>query len=148
MLTRRLQDRPLPGPNRQNLGEPAPLHGAPRPDRNTCPDWATLEKCVEAIRVSDERLRARPDELMLWDWDTTWVQFDNQDNPMAGGGLVFLGVAWYSPEFFDERSGAWFGMMHKRIYQQIGVPLGEVTVQHFLAAERAAWKPQLQPSTT
>lgn len=31
--------------------------------------------------MSGERLRARPEDLMLWDWDTTWVQFDNEEHP-------------------------------------------------------------------
>ena len=104
-----------------------------------CPDWATLERCFLAIRESDERLRARPDDMMLWDWDNTWMRLDNPAEPTEGGGTIYLGVAWYNPEFFDDRSGAWFGVMHKRIYQQIGVPLEEVRVEHFLAARNATW---------
>jgi hypothetical protein len=30
-----------------------------------CPDAATAERCIEALRESDERLRSRPEELML-----------------------------------------------------------------------------------
>ncbi|MEU3455297.1 hypothetical protein ABZ671_17125 [Micromonospora sp. NPDC006766] len=115
--------------------------------RYYCPDWATLEKCVAAIKDSDDRLRARPEELMLWDWDSTWLQLDNPTNPTEGGGTIFLGVAWYSQEFFDDRAGAWFGYMHQRIYKQIGVPLEEISVQHFLTAEKAAWKPELETAT-
>lgn len=106
-----------------------------------CPDWATLARCAEAIEESDRRLRARPDELMLWDWDTTWMQLDNPANPTEGGGTILLGVAWYDRPFFDDRAGAWFGAMHQRIYKQIGVPMEEISVQHFLAADQAVWKP-------
>jgi hypothetical protein len=45
-------------------------------------------------------------------------------------------VAWYDRAFFDDRAGAWFGAMHQRIYKQIGVPMEEITVQHFLAGSR------------
>jgi hypothetical protein len=105
--------------------------------RYYCPDRATLEKCIEHLKDSDERLRARPEDQMLWDWDTTWMQYDEPGNPNSGG-MIFLGVAWYDRAFFDDRSGAWFGAMHTRLYKTIGVPLEQITVQHFLAAEQAA----------
>jgi hypothetical protein len=97
--------------------------------RYYCPDAATVERCVEALRESDERLRARPDELMLWDWQSTFFEADH-DNP-AGGGTVILGVAWYDEEFYTDRRVAWFGSMHKRVYAAIGVPLENVTVTHW-----------------
>jgi hypothetical protein len=106
-----------------------------------CPDGATLVKCVEHIKSSDDRLRSRPQEQMLWDWKTTWLQHNDPDDP-GKGGIVFLGVAWYDREFFDDRKDAWFGRMHQREYQEIGVPMGEVRVQHYLALKYADWKPQ------
>lgn len=112
--------------------------------RYFCPDEETLVRCVEHIKASDERLRSRPQEQMLWDWDTTWMQYNDPDDP-SKGGIVFLGVAWYDRDFFDDRKDAWFGRMHTREYQEIGVPLEEVTVQHYLAAELAQWRPQLKP---
>ncbi|GAA0911031.1 hypothetical protein [Virgisporangium aurantiacum] len=76
----------------------------------------------DAIEEPDRRLQARPDELMLWDWDTTWVQLDNPADPTASGGTIHLGVAWYDREFYDDRAGAWFGALHQRNQKQIGVP--------------------------
>jgi hypothetical protein len=52
-------------------------------------------------------------------------------------------TAWYDRAFFDDRAGAWFGAMHQRIYKQIGVPMEAITVQHFLAADRAVWRSDL-----
>jgi hypothetical protein len=72
-----------------------------------CPDTATVERCVEALRESDERLRARPEELMLWDWQSTFFQADTDNE--AGGGTVLLGVAWYDEEFYLDRRDAWYG---------------------------------------
>jgi hypothetical protein len=97
--------------------------------RYYCPDAATARRCIDALRESDERLRARPEELMLWDWQSTFFQADPA-NP-AGGGTVLLGVAWYDGEFYTERRDAWFGAMHKRAYTRIGVALDNITVTHW-----------------
>ncbi|MGH3832775.1 MAG: hypothetical protein ACRDRS_20440 [Pseudonocardiaceae bacterium] len=37
-----------------------------------CPDAATAQRCIAALRTSDERLRSRPEEQMLWDWECTY----------------------------------------------------------------------------
>jgi hypothetical protein len=95
-----------------------------------CPDEATARRCIEALRESDERLRSRPDELMLWDWECTYFEAES-DNP-NGGGTVILGVAWYDQEFFDERRDAWFGRMHQEIYKRLGIPLENITVDHWV----------------
>ncbi|MEV0899639.1 hypothetical protein [Actinoplanes sp. NPDC049802] len=51
-------------------------------------------------------------------------------------------MSWYNQEFFTERNSAGEGFMHKWIYQQIGVLLEEITIQHFLAAEAATFTAQ------
>ncbi|MEV0318150.1 hypothetical protein ACIBKX_07790 [Streptomyces sp. NPDC050658] len=94
-----------------------------------CPDEVTLRRCVEALEESDRRLRERPEELMLWDWQATSVELE-KDNP-NGGGTVFLGVAWYDEEFFADRRDAWFGAMHRRIYADLGIPLEDISVTHW-----------------
>lgn len=104
--------------------------------RYYCPDAATVERCVEAIRESDERLRARPDEMMLWDWECTYFEADPDNG--QGGGSILLGVAWYDPEFYAERRDAGFGYMHRKIYKSIGVPLENVEVVHWRRDQAAA----------
>lgn len=94
-----------------------------------CPTAEIVARCVEAIRESDERLRARPEEMMLWDWKSTYFQAD-PDNP-DGGGTIILGVAWYDPEFYAERRDAGFGYMHRKIYAGIGVPLDNIEITHW-----------------
>jgi hypothetical protein len=94
-----------------------------------CPDAATVRRCIQALRESDERLRARPEELMLWDWQCTFFQADLASP--AGGGTVLLGVAWYDGQFYTERRDAWFGVMHQRAYARIGVALDDITVTHW-----------------
>ncbi|WBP92024.1 hypothetical protein [Kitasatospora cathayae] len=66
---------------------------------------------------------------MLWDWQCTYWE-PEPGNP-NGGGTVLLGVAWYDPAFFADRRDAWFGAMHQRIYQQLGIPLEDITVTHW-----------------
>ncbi|MGW3402839.1 hypothetical protein [Streptomyces zhihengii] len=94
-----------------------------------CPDEATARRCIEALEESDRRLRERPDELMLWDWQATYFEAE-QDNA-NGGGTVILGVAWYDEEFFTDRRNAWFGVMHQRIYKDLGIPLENIEVSHW-----------------
>ncbi|MGH3899495.1 MAG: hypothetical protein ACRDTA_14890, partial [Pseudonocardiaceae bacterium] len=57
-----------------------------------CPDAATAQRCIAALRESDERLRSRPEEQMLWDWECTY--FEAEPGNPNGGGTVILGVAW------------------------------------------------------
>jgi hypothetical protein len=97
------------------------------------PDEQIAVQCIEALRESDERLRNRPEELMLWDWRSTYWEPDMSNE--HGGGTVLLGVAWYDEEFYRDRRVAWFGPMHQRIYQQIGVPLEAIEVTHYLLDE-------------
>jgi len=94
-----------------------------------CPDEQTAITCIEALRDSDERLRSRPEETMLWDWKSTFWEAD-PDNE-NGGGTVRLGVAWYDEEFYADRKVAWFGAMHQRIYKQIGIPMECIEVTHY-----------------
>ncbi|MFH8260615.1 hypothetical protein [Streptomyces roseolus] len=94
-----------------------------------CPDEATARRCIEALEESDRRLRERPDELMLWDWQATY--FEAEQGNANGGGTVILGVAWYNEEFFTDRRDAWFGVMHQRIYKDLGIPLENIEVSHW-----------------
>lgn len=109
--------------------------------RYVCPNKATVEACIEHLKQSDARLRERPDEMMLWDWDNTYLEWADPDDPSMGGTII-LGVAWYDREFFDDRSGAWFGALHRRIYEKIGVPMENISVEHWLAAKQATWVPE------
>jgi hypothetical protein len=111
----------------------------------TCPNRAVLDAVIDALVAFDERLRSRPQEQMLWDWDNTWLELTDEADSDAGGTII-LGVAWYDRAFFEDRKVAWFGAMHQRIYQQIGVPLEQVEVSHYLAAEFATWTPEPTPA--
>ncbi|MEU0257573.1 hypothetical protein ABZ299_35105 [Streptomyces sp. NPDC006184] len=90
---------------------------------------ATARRCIQALKESDERLRSRPEELMLWDWQATC--FEAEEGNENGGGTVLLGVAWYDRAFFDDRRDAWFGVMHQRIYKDLGIPMDDLTVEHW-----------------
>ncbi|MGW5732893.1 MULTISPECIES: hypothetical protein [Streptomyces] len=94
-----------------------------------CPDQDTAERCIKALEESDKRLRQRPAELMLWDWQATY--FEAEQGNERGGGTVILGVAWYDKAFFNDRKDAWFGVMHQQIYARLGISLDDITVQHW-----------------
>ncbi|WP_198407153.1 hypothetical protein [Nocardia terpenica] len=65
-----------------------------------CANEAVAVRCIEVLRDSDERLRARPEELMLWDWQSTFWEPERGNH--NGGGTVLLGVAWYDEAFYRE----------------------------------------------
>lgn len=113
--------------------------------RYRCRDWKQLTELALAIQDSDDRLRSRPEELMLWDWDSTYMVLDNPADPEHSGGEIQLGVAWYSIGFFLDRGGAGFSYMHQRLYEQLGLQPGDITIKHLLAAEVADFKPELVP---
>ncbi|WP_218021458.1 hypothetical protein [Nocardia acidivorans] len=85
---------------------------------------------IDALRQSDDKLRNRPEELMLWDWQSTWFKVDPDCG--TGGGWVLLGVAWYDPEFYADRAGAYLSVMHRRIYDMLGLTVEDVEVVHYL----------------
>ncbi|MVU77155.1 hypothetical protein GPX89_07820 [Nocardia sp. ET3-3] len=85
---------------------------------------------IDALRDSDERLRSRPEELMLWDWQHTW--FRPERGSETGAGWVVLGVVWYDPEFYTERRGAYLSRMHTLIYDRLDLTVDDVEVTHYL----------------
>lgn len=98
--------------------------------RFACPDKGTLRRCVAAIRKSDEHLRNRPEEMMLWDWQSTFVEMVGSDLDDAGA-TVILGVAWYDEDFFREKREAHLDSMHRTMYEAIGLPPGSIEVTHW-----------------
>jgi hypothetical protein len=108
--------------------------------RFDCDDDERLDRCVAAIRRSDEHLRNRPEEMMLWDWQSTYVEV----NPDDGTSCVLLGVAWYDKGFYDAKRDAYMDGLHARLYDAIGIQLDSITVSHWLyagdpGAEQVGW---------
>jgi hypothetical protein len=95
--------------------------------RFVCDDDLILAECVEQIRISDEHLRSRPEELMLWGWNATFVE----KIPGQIGGVVILGVNWYDETFFNERRNSYVNPSHLQKYLQIGFSLENLTVEHW-----------------
>jgi hypothetical protein len=99
--------------------------------RFRCDDDETLNRCIEQLRASDEHLRSRPAEMMLWDWQhTTMEKSAFGDQP---GGVIVLGVAWYDLEFFTDRKDAYTNPSHLAKYLDIGLAPGAIEVSHWRA---------------
>ena len=86
-----------------------------------------LFKCAEALRVSDEALRARPNERKLWDWQLA----------VRDGMKIHFGVAWYNMGFFSERKGAYKDANHIRQYNKFNSKIEDFEVQHFVAEKES-----------
>jgi hypothetical protein len=69
-----------------------------------------LRNCVRLLRWSDERLRARPEQMVLWNWD------DSFRDKMK----IVFGVAWYDKSFFDHRKDAFKEPSHVAYYSLFG----------------------------
>jgi hypothetical protein len=91
-----------------------------------CKDDETLDRCVEAIKQSDENLRKRPQQSALYDWQSFLVA-----RRPAGGGVLTLGVAWYDEEFFNAKHEVYLNPMHHNIFGHIGIEMGGVSISHW-----------------
>ncbi|MDX3538675.1 hypothetical protein PV721_30900 [Streptomyces sp. MB09-01] len=83
-----------------------------------------LDRCIEALRASDERLAAQPDSL--YDWNRTWVERSD-----TGGGKVIFDVVWYDEEFFEDKKDTYMSPDHLAIYTRIGAEEGSLSVSHW-----------------
>ncbi|WP_073907746.1 hypothetical protein [Streptomyces sp. CB00455] len=83
-----------------------------------------LERCVAALRASDERLAAETSGP--YDWQRTWVERSSQ-----GGGSVLFNVSWYDETFFEEKKDVFLSPEHLAMYAHIGAEDGAVDVSHW-----------------
>ena len=98
--------------------------------RFRCHDEKTLARCVEQIRLSDEHLRSRPEEQILWDWQSTYIEIPKEKKDYKGGDVV-LGVAWYDEKFFKKNQKSFSNPLHLEKYKDIGLKKGAIIVTHW-----------------
>ena len=84
-----------------------------------------LRECVRLLRWSDERLRARPEQLILWDW-----QSSHRD-----GMTIQFGVGWYDRSFFEKRKDAFKEPRHRSYYAAFGAKAEDFKVEHQIHGE-------------
>ncbi|WP_155253307.1 hypothetical protein [Bradyrhizobium japonicum] len=82
-----------------------------------------LRQCVRLLRWSDERLRARPDQRILWDWQMTWRE----------GMTIYFGVNWYNREFFEARKDAFLNPEHQSYYAMFGATADQFKIRHVIS---------------
>jgi hypothetical protein len=100
-----------------------PARGGPFARTNvriTFEDEDNLRECVRLLRWSDERLRARPEQLLLWDWQNTFRE----------GMTISFGVNWYRQEFFEARKEAFREPGHAAYYARFGAAPDDFTMDH------------------
>ncbi|MBP2321413.1 hypothetical protein JOF56_001798 [Kibdelosporangium banguiense] len=83
-------------------------------------DEANLRECVKLLRWSDERLRARPEQLMLWEWQNT----------IRDRMTIRFGVSWHNKRFFERRKDAFKGPSHAAYLRRFGVTADDLDVRH------------------
>jgi hypothetical protein len=94
--------------------------------RFDCQDDASLDRCIEALRRSDENLRRRPRQPIMYDWQSMFVR------PYPdGGGLLTFGVAWYDEAFFDAKHDVYLNPQHEGMFEHIGMGAGSVSISHW-----------------
>jgi hypothetical protein len=79
-----------------------------------------LRSCVRMLRWSDDRLRARPDQMILWDWQRTFRE----------GMKIHFGVAWYDQAFFERRKDAFKEPAHVGYYSLFGATADRFSMEH------------------
>jgi hypothetical protein len=83
-------------------------------------DEAELRTCVRLLRWSDERLRARPEQLLRWEWERTFRE----------GMDIYFGVNWYEREFFERRKDAFTEPQHASYYAYFGATPDRFKIDH------------------
>ena len=79
-----------------------------------------LRNCVRMLRWSDDRLRARPDQLILWNWESSFRE----------GMTIYFGVAWYNEAFFERRKEAFMEPQHADYYAMFGAKPSDFKMTH------------------
>jgi len=79
-----------------------------------------LRKCVRMLRWSDDRLRARPEQMILWEWDHSFRE----------GMNIYFGVAWYDQPFFERRKDAFKEPSHVAYYSMFGATPDRFKMEH------------------
>lgn len=85
---------------------------------------AALRTCVRLLRWSDDRLRARPEQLILWDWSRSYRE----------RMTIYFGVTWYDREFFEKRKDAFKDPQHANYYSFFGAKPEDFKMQHEVLA--------------
>lgn len=83
-------------------------------------DEDQLRTCVRLLRWSDDRLRARPDQLLRWEWQRTFRE----------QMTIYFGVAWYDKEFFERRKDAFSEPQHAQYYAYFGAKAKDFKIRH------------------
>jgi hypothetical protein len=84
-----------------------------------------LRQCVRLLRWSDDRLRARPDQRILWDWTSSFRE----------GMTIFFGVNWYNREFFEARKNTFNNPEHRGYYAKFGAKPEDFIMNHVIVGE-------------
>jgi hypothetical protein len=84
-----------------------------------------LRECVRLLRWSDERLRALPEQLMLWSWDRSFRE----------GMAISFGVNWYDRNFFERRRDAFTEPKHAAYYRRFGAVPEDFDIKHFVQGD-------------
>lgn len=79
-----------------------------------------LRNCVRMLRWSDERLRARPEQLIAWSWESSFRE----------DMTIYFGVAWYDPEFYARRKDAFMEPAHASYYAMFGATPDRFNMTH------------------
>jgi hypothetical protein len=90
-------------------------------------DEASLRTCVRLLRWSDERLRARPDQLVQWRWDMSHRE----------GMTISFAVVWYDQAFFERRKDAFKEPAHAGYYAMFGATPDRFEMTHEITESRA-----------
>ncbi|MFF2267386.1 hypothetical protein ACFVTZ_03920 [Cellulosimicrobium cellulans] len=83
-------------------------------------DENDLRECVKLLRWSDERLRARPEQMLAWEWTVTY----------RDGMRISFGVNWYDRAFYEERKDAFREPGHTRFYKMFGASVDSLKMRH------------------
>jgi hypothetical protein len=78
--------------------------------------------CIQALRESDEQMKLRPKERVLYCWYNVYRE----------GMTISFSVHWFDMEFFERRKEAYTSPQHASIFERFGVGPTELKVEHVI----------------
>lgn len=83
-----------------------------------------LDRCIMAVKESDERLGGRPVAEVYYNWEPATV---------IRGLTMFFGVRWYDHDYFEKNRDVYKNKMHGHLFSKFGVNAESFKVSHFIA---------------
>ena len=84
-------------------------------------DEDNLQRCIQAMRESDEKLKQISPNYRYYDWQSLFRQ----------GMTLIFGVAWYNKEYFESHKDVYKNEGHMKVFEKFGTKYTDFKIKHY-----------------